>query len=381
MDLIAYVPRMPAVGETITGSAFQTGFGGKGANQCVIAAKLGAVTAMCGAVGDDSFGRDMVANFKRVGTDVSLLKVIPGGTTGVAPIWVDAAGANSIVVVPGANDLVTADDAAAAVTALAAGGALRALLCQLEVPVPATVAALEAARRCGGVTTFFSPAPAPTDPAALPASLWAACDVAVPNAIEAGQVAGPEAQGMRAAIEARLASSSSGRAVGEDGCSLAPIIASATALLQRGCGAVVVTLGAAGALVVLGPPSVTPADVRATLVPSVRLAREEVVDTTGAGDAFAGSMATFYAALAQRSPSGSGAAGRVDVAALVEAVRRAAYVASQTVKKKGTQSSYLVRSELPEALFAPGQLPSLPNDVVAVGGAELALPAPLELLV
>lgn len=78
MDLIAYVPRMPAVGETITGSAFQTGFGGKGANQCVIAAKLGAAVAMCGAVGDDSFGRDMVANFERLGTDVSRLRVRSG---------------------------------------------------------------------------------------------------------------------------------------------------------------------------------------------------------------------------------------------------------------------------------------------------------------
>jgi ribokinase len=74
-DLIAYVPRMPARGETITGSAFQSGFGGKGANQCAIAAKLGARVAMVGAVGSDSFGRDTVANFARMGVDTSRLKV------------------------------------------------------------------------------------------------------------------------------------------------------------------------------------------------------------------------------------------------------------------------------------------------------------------
>ena len=74
-DLIAYVKRMPAVGETITGSAFQTGFGGKGANQCVIAGKLGASVAMVGAIGDDSFGRDTKANFERLDIDVAHLQV------------------------------------------------------------------------------------------------------------------------------------------------------------------------------------------------------------------------------------------------------------------------------------------------------------------
>lgn len=189
-DLIAYVSRLPALGETITGSSFQTGFGGKGANQCVIAAKLGASVAMVGSVGDDGFGKETVANFQRVGVDVSRLNVLVGGTTGVAPIWVDAAGHNSIVVVPGANDLVTPQEAVAAITHFAASGSLRSVLCQLEIPISTTVAALQAAKASGSTTTFFSPAPAPTDPSALPPSLWKSCDVVIPNAIEAGQVRG-----------------------------------------------------------------------------------------------------------------------------------------------------------------------------------------------
>ena len=114
-------------------------------------------------------------------------QTVAGGTTGVAPIWVDASGHNSIVVVPGTNDLVIPRDAISAIAAFASGGALRTVLCQLEVPIETTVAALEAAR-AAGVVTFFSPAPAPAEPGALPPALWSSCDIAVPNAIEASQV-------------------------------------------------------------------------------------------------------------------------------------------------------------------------------------------------
>ena len=356
-DLIAYMGAFPRPGETITGNAFSSGFGGKGANQCVMAAKLAAgpstaaITAvhMVGAVGDDTFGAATLANFDACGVARAHIKTHPGVASGVAPIWVDASGQNCIVVVPGANNLVSPADVEAALPSILPARAsstteaspASALLCQLEIPEAATLAALRYARSVGALTVF-TPAPAPPGP--LSSEFYTLTDVLVPN------------EGEAAAL------------VGGDGPSAGPV-AAARALLARGAGAVVVTLGSRGSLVATagGVMHHVPA-----------AAVKAVVDTTGAGDAFAGSLAFFYCLL--KAGEGAGVAAsdtpdrRVNAAALLEACRRAAFVAADSVSKPGTQKSFPSRSELPSALFEAGE-----GDGGAAAVAAWGLPQPRRL--
>ena len=158
-DLTAYVPRLPAPGETIHGDKFQVGFGGKGANQCVMAAKMGARTAMVGKVGTDSFGSDTFKNFKDVGVDVTHLLTTDAAATGVAPIAVDASGQNSIIVVNGANDLLTVEEVEAASDMLSNA---KVIITQLEIKREVTLRAMQIGK-AAGVTTIFNPAPAQAD--------------------------------------------------------------------------------------------------------------------------------------------------------------------------------------------------------------------------
>lgn len=347
IDLIAYISGLPGPGETKFGESFQSGFGGKGANQCVMAARLGAKVAMAGAVGDDGFGRDTVAHFKEESVDVSHLAVLPGVSSGVAPIWVDSnTGENSIIVVPGANGRVTAAAAAAAVAAHTP----KSVLCQNEVPMEATAAAL-AAGRAAGATTFWSPAPAPKADT-VPPAVYAATSVLLPNAVEAAQLAGVPSTG----------------SPGE-----AAAVAAGHALLQRGGGAVVVTLGSRGSLVLVAGDAASDA----VHVPACKVA--SVVDTTGAGDAFSGALSYFYALLNTSSGTSSGSSSSggsaVNKGVLVEAVRRAAFVAADSVTKKGTQLSYAARAALPQQLFLQATEPGFAE----WAAAALPTPAPAHL--
>jgi ribokinase len=321
VDLIAFVDHLPAAGETLMGSAFAMGPGGKGANQCACAARLagdaegGGSCAMVGAVGDDLFGKDYVQAFRRSGVVTDLVAVLPGQSTGVAPISVDAKGENAIVVVPGANFALTPADVEAALARLPA---LRSVLVQLEVREATTLAALRAAR-ARGIATFLTPAPAP--PAGLDDAFFELASVIIPNAGEARQLVGAGA----------------GAAAG-GGSVLEAADAASAALLARGARFVCVTLGSAGVLL----------SARGGLrahVPAVAV--ERVVDTTGAGDAFSGALAFFYAGLV----GPRGAAAEIEWPLLVEAARRACFVAAVSVTRRGTQSSYPTRSELPAALF------------------------------
>jgi ribokinase len=294
MDLVSFVERMPRVGETILGQRFQMGFGGKGANQAVMAARLGAQVALIARVGQDLFGQNMLENFAAQGIDTTHVSVDDATSTGVAPIAVDAQGQNAIIVVGGANDRLTPEHVRAARATIAA---CQVLVCQLEVPVETTRAALELARE-SGATTIFNPAPAR---AALPDELIALADVFCPNESETELLTGMPVAGDAEAE------------------------AAARSLLARGARAVVLTLGARGALLV------TPDE--ATLLPAPRVTP---VDTTGAGDAFVGSLAFFLA-------SGQG---------LREAVVRAIRIASVSVQSAGTQASFPARAALPDDLFA-----------------------------
>ena len=342
VDLVAFMPAFPAPGETVHGSSFLQCPGGKGANQAAAAARLcsgeGEGVAMVGAVGDDALGRDYLAPgsvFAASGVDTSRVAVVPGASTGVAPIFVNAAGENCIVVVAGANGAVSAGQVEASLAGLGPSGGV---LAQLEVPLAATAAALRAGARAGA-PTFFTPAPAPA--AGLPSDLLADVTVLIPTEGEARALRG-----------------------GGAAAAALPLADVAAALAARGAQAVVVTRGAQGALVVC------PASGRAPLeVPSPRV--HNVADTTGAGDCFSGSLAYFYTRLCGGAAGkGSGGGGRhaLDYEALVEATRRAVVVAAFSVARKGAQTSYRPRAELPQALFEGGSSwrqspPALPSDI------------------
>jgi ribokinase len=243
VDLIMNVPVLPGPGETVLGGRFTRGGGGKGANQAVAAAGAGAQVLLAGAVGDDEHGRDERAALAAAHVDVTHLATVAGVPTGVAFVVVDAEGANQIAVASGANDRVDPDVAAAAVGALDAERS--AVLLSFEVgDAPLVAAAREAAAR--GIPLVANPAPARP----LVSELAALGPILTPNQHEADALGGPEA------------------------------------LAARTGAPVVVTVGARGALLVACDGAVTP-------VPAPTV---EVVDTTGAGDAFSGVLAVGLAA-------------------------------------------------------------------------------------
>ena len=248
MDLVARVPRLPAPGETLTGHGFFTVPGGKGANQAVACARLGATTRMIGRVGDDAFGGELRGSLQGYGVDTSGVAVHPGAASGVAVITVDDAAENEIIVVPGANGVVCREDLDRLEAAL--DGA-RVLLLQLEVPLDAVVAAAEMGRR-RGVTVILDPAPAQP----LPEALYAAVDILTPNESEAAALVGFPLDDPGAIARA------------------------SQMLLGRGARSVIVKLGGKGAFWSNGTESAH--------FPAFRV---EAVDSVGAGDAFNGGLA------------------------------------------------------------------------------------------
>ncbi len=280
VDLIAHVPALPRPGETVIGETLVQDFGGKGANQAVAARRLGGDVHLVARVGADSFGDAYLEALRREGIGTSRVGRA-SAATGVALVTVGADGRNTIVVVPGANATLTPADVEAA-RPLIAGAAV--VLGQLEVPQPATAAALELARTYGAVTVL-TPAPAqPLDP-----RLLATTDFLVPNEPELAALSGRQAGSPEAAE------------------------AAARLLMERFGGEVIATLGSRGALrVTRGAAVLTPP-------PAV-----EPVDTTGAGDAFVGAFAY-------------GLAAGFDVNT---AIRRAVVVAAVSVTRRGTQGSF-----------------------------------------
>ncbi|NBD36591.1 MAG: ribokinase, partial [Chloroflexi bacterium] len=177
MDLVARAPHLPAPGETVTGSAFSTAPGGKGANQAVAAARLGVATRMVGRVGADAYGTALRESLRAAGVDTRLVQTDDTTSTGVAIIAVDDAAENSIIVIPGANGQLDETDVAR-LTAHLAG--CDALLLQLEAPLDVNLAAARAAQEAG-VTVILDPAPAQS----LPDELYTLVDILTPNQVEA----------------------------------------------------------------------------------------------------------------------------------------------------------------------------------------------------
>jgi len=308
VDLVALVDRLPAPGETVSGGRFERHEGGKSGNQAVAAARLGADVAFVGALGDDAFGAEARAALVAEGVDVCGLTTLPGVPTGVALIFVDAAAENAIAVASGANGAMTPDAVSAALSALAPGPG-DVVLVGTEIPVSAAGEALCVAR-AAGAATVLNPAPA----TGVGRALLAAADVVTPNRTELRQLAD--------AAAARTGPPGVGGAATERW---------ARELLDDGPGgpgvgrAVVVTLGAAGALVV--ERGDTRDSVVTTDVPAHRV---EPVDTTGAGDTFSGALA---AALAE---------GR----SLVDAVRWAGAAAAFSTTKAGAREGMPDRATL-----------------------------------
>lgn len=298
-DMVVRVPRLPAAGETVLGGAFAVLPGGKGANQAVAAARLGAQVTFVGCVGSDDLGDRALAGLAAEGLDTHWFFRSPEAPSGVALILVGPDGENQIAVAPGANALLTPAAVEAAAPAFERADVV---LAQLEVPVDTVAAAVRLARACGK-RVILNPAPAQP----LPADLLARVDLLVPNETEAAQLAGAgEARGIK-----------DDRAAGAEDA--------ARALLAHGVGGVIVTLGSEGAV------AVTPEE--CWRVPARRV---RAVDSTAAGDAFCGALA---AALA----------GGRDLRAAVEFGIAAAGI---SVSREGAQPSLPTLAEV-EALF-PG---------------------------
>lgn len=269
VDLVVRVERLPAPGETVTGGTFEQHHGGKGGNQAVAAARLGALTSFVGAVGGDSFGESARAALVAEAVDVSALDAIPEAPTGVAIIAVDVRGENQIAVASGANARLEPDTVRRRIGDLE----LRSgdvLLTGHEIPTRTVREALVEGTAIGS-RTILNPAPA----GGLDRSIFGLADILTPNRTELRQLV--EAERGRTGARANLSAD--------------PAEAARTLLRAgpEGPGvreAVVVTLGAAGALIVR-------ADGTATQVPAIEV---RAVDTTGAGDTFNGALAAGLAA-------------------------------------------------------------------------------------
>ncbi|HEX4268957.1 MAG TPA: ribokinase [Steroidobacteraceae bacterium] len=277
---------VPRGGETVFGTGFDMGFGGKGANQAVAASLCGADVDMIAAVGGDTLGTETVRNFTSIGVRTSGLRVIPDTSTGAAMILVTPDGENRIIVASGANDLLRPADVDAAASLLA--GADMVLL-QFEVPLETVYHTIRLAKK-HKVRCMVNPAPA----LRADASVLALTEYLILNETEAEVITGREVQS-----EADL-----------DGC--------VTALLDSGIRRVILTLGSRGAVLASHSGRVH--------VPPFRVSP---VDTTGAGDAFIGSLAVF---LSEGMPD-------------EEAVSRANLYAALSTTRIGTQKSFVKRAE------------------------------------
>ncbi len=286
MDLVTFTDRFPGPGETIFGQDFDLGFGGKGANQAVAARLCGAQVSMVARVGADLFGPGTIENFESHQIDTSHVRMLDGVSSGVAPIFVEPNGQNRIWVVKGANDrLLPADvDEAAPMLKQAA-----CIILQFEIPLETVYYTIRFARE-NGIKCILNPAPGqPVDLEEVKS-----VDYFIPNESEAETISGKP---VKTIDEAR---------------------ACAKYFLERGIPRVIITLGVNGALLA--------GEGTMELIPACKV---NAKDTSGAGDAFIGSFATF---MAEGLPE-------------KEAISQACLYASLSTMNVGTQKSFLNRSD------------------------------------
>lgn len=287
VDLTFRTPRLPKPGETLAGHAFHLGMGGKGANQAVAAARLGARAALIARVGNDTFGQEALRRYRAEGLDTTFVRQDANSPTGTAAIVVDDSAENCILVVAGANAGLSPEDVRDASAVIQKADFL---LCQLETPLEATLEAFRLAR-AAGVRTVLTPAPV----TALPDALLHLCDLCVPNKSEMELLVGRKVDSPDDAQSA------------------------ARMLRERGVQTVVVTLGSRGALVLDAEG--------ATHLPAVEVA---AVDPTGAGDAFTAALAVWLA----------------EGFSLREAAKQACIVGALTATRLGTQTAFPALAEV-----------------------------------
>ncbi|HLJ05833.1 MAG TPA: ribokinase [Acetobacteraceae bacterium] len=295
MDLVVRCERLPSEGETVFGSDFFTAFGGKGANQAVAAARLGARVAMAGCVGHDQFGTDLIAGLAAAGVQTGSV-LVADRPTGTALITVNTVGANTIVVVSGANMACGKELIDQAMADAATPGVL---LLQHEIPAAANEYAIRAAKAAGWFIVL-NPAPA----RAVPPDLLPLIDIIAPNETEAAMLTGRSIAGR------------------------ADALAAVDVLLARGAGAVLITLGRDGAVYRDAK--------RALHCPALPV---QAVDTTAAGDAYLGALG---AALAEGN-------------AVEQGLGFAAAAAGLAVTRLGAQPSLGTRAEVTAFIARYGQ--------------------------
>ncbi|KAA3498817.1 ribokinase (plasmid) [Agrobacterium tumefaciens] len=282
VDLITYVNRMPGPGETLEAPAFEMGCGGKGANQAVAAARLGADVMMVTRVGEDVFADNTIRNLESFGVDTRHVVKVAGKSSGVAPIFVEQSGENSILIVKGANaDLLPAEVDKAAADLKQCG----LILMQMEVPVETVYHTIELAAQ-NGIETILNPAPAAAN---LDPERIRQVTFLVPNESELALLSGLPTETDEA------------------------IITAARSLIARGIRTVIVTLGGRGARMITSDEIVNIEPVKVT-----------PKDTTGAGDAFIGSFARFYA----------------ETGEVVSSLKKASLYAAHSITRPGTQKAY-----------------------------------------
>jgi len=252
MDLVVKAERRPRKGETLIGEEFGMFIGGKGTNQAIAAARLGAQVHMVGRLGTDLFGDMFISALDEDGINTQFIARDPEVGTGVGTPVIDAQGDNSIIIIPRANMRLSIDDVSQAEKAISEANVL---LLQLEVPIPSSQRAAEIAR-AGGATVILNPAPAQE----LPDDFLRYIDIITPNETETEMLTGVEVTNQSGAEKA------------------------AKVLLDKGMSAIVLTLGERGALLLTQETT--------KAIPAYKV---DVIDTTAAGDAFCGALATFIA--------------------------------------------------------------------------------------
>lgn len=294
VDLISYIEKMPEAGETLEAPDFSIGCGGKGANQAVAAAKLGADVLMMTKVGDDMFAAHTVQNFAKYHIDTTFVETVPHMSSGVAPIFVDPSSQNRILIVKGANRHLLPADIDKAADALRQ---CALLILQLEINLETVYHAIAFAKQ-NGIPVILNPAPATPE---LDIKMACQCDFFVPNETELAILTGLPVET-------------------ED-----EIRQAAMSLVSQGLKNVIVTMGGRGALWLT-----------ADSVQRVAAHKVDAVDTSGAGDAFIGCFAESY----------------VRTGDVLASMRRAGAFAALSVMKKGTQISYPTPEELEAFLKA-----------------------------
>ncbi len=290
LDLFLRTQKLPSAGETVVARQLTRSFGGKGANQAVAIARLGGKVKMVCRVGGDDSGQKLIENLAAQGVDTSLVKPHPKCSSGSAFVTVDNEGENTVVIHPGANERLFPGDLEAAEEDL---GNSAVIVTQLEIPIPTVVKAAEIAKKWR-VPFILNPAPAPSEDLS---EILQKTDVLCPNRTEAERLTGRGVPGVDGAFKA-------GRE-----------------LRSRGIQYVVITLGAEGAVLIAED-----------LQEHFKAPKVQVRDTTGAGDAFVGAFAFFFA-------SGE---------SISSATRLACIAAAISVSKEGAQSGLPTLDEVKE---------------------------------